>query len=65
MGALTLKDSRRMPGPSIVWDQPCAWLDAAVDGLDQRAVQETWTAHARQLIPVRKVELSTLPDSRR
>jgi len=42
---LELTDSRRLTGPNLFWDMPCAVIDVAIDGPPERVVQ-VWESAA-------------------
>jgi UDP-N-acetylmuramyl tripeptide synthase len=42
---LELTDSRRLTGPNLFWDLPCAVIDVAIDGPPERVVQ-VWESAA-------------------
>ncbi|MFT5720859.1 MAG: cyanophycin synthetase [Motiliproteus sp.] len=47
---LTLDDSRRLTGKSLLWDQPGAIIDAFVEGIDKPRVVNQWQVCVRQLL---------------
>jgi UDP-N-acetylmuramyl tripeptide synthase len=45
-----VKDSRRVPGPNVVWPKACAVLDLAWDDAEAPRAVPAWRARARQML---------------
>ncbi len=43
-------DSRRVPGPNVLWARPCAVLDLAWDDADAPRAVAAWQSRARQIL---------------
>lgn len=48
--ARVMKDSRRLPGPNIVWPRPSAVMDVAWDDAEAPRALAAWRARARQML---------------
>lgn len=48
--ARVMKDSRRLPGPNVVWAMPGAVVDVSLSDDESAAAIGAWRAHAREIL---------------
>lgn len=47
---MEVRDSRRVPGPNLLWDRPCAMLDVKLDPDESKRAVDVWRIQARRML---------------
>lgn len=47
---MNVRDSRRLTGPNLVWDEPGAVLDVSFDGIEAGPAIRVWEKHAKRVL---------------